>query len=141
MRPERNGGLNVETRDDGSQAKAPDGARLTFTTIVDQRRQQRLQRPHIAQVAQTGHRRLPLIAYNFGFILFFVSKVNYAYGTHDVIFTQSYGRYALALFPLTIMIADGLRSMTPILRVIGVALLVLGIIAFSALYVLALTGP
>jgi hypothetical protein len=87
------------------------------------------------------HRRLPLVAYNFGFILFFVSKVNYFYGTSNVMFTQSFGRYALALFPLCFLVADGLRSTTPIPRVLGVALLVFGIVGFSALYVLALTGP
>lgn len=87
------------------------------------------------------HRRLPLIAYNFGFILFFVSKVNWHYGTSDVEFTQSFGRYALALFPLTFLVADALRSTTPIWRVLGVALLLLGVAGFSALFVLALTGP
>ena len=89
----------------------------------------------------TRHRRLPLIAYNFGFILVFVSKVNYFYGTHDVTFSQSMGRYTLALFPLAFLVADGLRSTTSLVRVIGVALLVLGVVVFSALYVLALTGP
>jgi Gpi18-like mannosyltransferase len=89
----------------------------------------------------TRHRRLPLMAYNFGFILVFVSKVNYLYGTHEVTFSQSMGRYTLALFPLTFLIADGLRSTTPLVRVISVAILVLGVVAFSALYVLALTGP
>ena len=87
------------------------------------------------------HRRLPLIAYNFGFILVFVSKVNYFYGTHDVTFSQSMGRYTLALFPLTFLVADGLRSTTPLMRVIGVAILVMGVVGFSALYLLALTGP
>ena len=89
----------------------------------------------------TRHRRLPLIAYNFGFILVFVSKVNYFYGTHDVMFTQSMGRYSLILFPLTFLVADGLRNTTPILRMLAVAILVLGVVALSALYVLALTGP
>ncbi|MBI1256131.1 MAG: hypothetical protein GC204_01550 [Chloroflexi bacterium] len=87
------------------------------------------------------HRRLPLIAYNFGFILVFVSKVNYFYGTHEVTFSQSLGRYTLALFPLAFLVADGLRTTTPILRVLGVTILVLGLAVLSALYVLALTGP
>lgn len=87
------------------------------------------------------HRRLPLVATNFGFILLFVSRINYFYGTNEVMYTQSFGRYLLVLFPLWFLVADGLRSTTPILRVLGVALLVLGIVAFSALYVLALTGP
>ncbi len=87
------------------------------------------------------HRRLPLIAYTFGFILLFVSRINYFYGTHEVTFTQSFGRYSLCFFPLIILIADGLRSAAPFIRVVGVALLVAGIVIFSALYVLALTGP
>ncbi|MEP7293711.1 MAG: mannosyltransferase family protein, partial [Chloroflexota bacterium] len=87
------------------------------------------------------HRRLPLVAYNFSFILLFASRINYFYGTHEVMYTQSFGRYALVLFPLTFLVADGLRSTTPLVRVIGVAVLVLGIVAFSALYVLALIGP
>ena len=87
------------------------------------------------------HRRLPLIAYNFGFILLFVSRINYFYGTHDVMFTQSFGRYALMLFPLIIFAAAALRSGKPLIRVIGAAVLLLGFVGFSALYVLALTGP
>ncbi|MFN8452804.1 MAG: hypothetical protein U0521_30390, partial [Anaerolineae bacterium] len=87
------------------------------------------------------HRRLPLVAYNFGFILLFASRINYFYGTHDVMFTQSFGRYSLALFPLTFLVADGLRSTTPLLRVLGVGALLIGIIVLSALYVLALSGP
>lgn len=87
------------------------------------------------------HRRLPLIAYTFGFILLFVSRINYFYGTHEVTFTQSFGRYSLCFFPLIILIADGLRCAAPFIRVVGVALLVAGIVIFSALYVLALTGP
>ncbi len=87
------------------------------------------------------HRRLPLIGYNFAFILLFASRINYYYGTHDVMFTQSFGRYTLVLFPLTVMVADGIRSTTPLIRVIAVALLLLGFFCFSAFYLLALTGP
>ncbi|MCC6802846.1 MAG: hypothetical protein IT319_08175 [Anaerolineae bacterium] len=87
------------------------------------------------------HRRLPLVAYNFGFILFFVGKVNYYYGTDDVYYTQSFGRYALALFPLTFLVADGLRSTAPLIRIAGVGVLLLGIVGMSALFVLALAGP
>ena len=87
------------------------------------------------------HRRLPLIGYTFGFILLFVSRINYYYGTHDVMFTQSFGRYTLTLFPLTVLVADGIRSTTPLVRVIAVALLLLGFFIFSAFYLLALTGP
>ncbi len=87
------------------------------------------------------HRRLPLVAYTFGYMLVFVSKVNYFYGTHNVMFTQSLGRYTLVLFPLTFLIADGLLHARPIVRLLGVAVLVMGVLIFSALYVLALTGP
>jgi len=51
------------------------------------------------------------------------------------------GRYSLALFPLTFLVADGLRNAKPIIRLLGMAILLMGIVAFSALYVLALTGP
>ncbi len=87
------------------------------------------------------HRRLPLIGYTFSFILLFVSRINYYYGTHDVMFTQSFGRYTLTLFPLTVLVADGIRSTTPLIRVIVMALLLLGFFSFSAFYLLALTGP
>lgn len=87
------------------------------------------------------HRRLPLVAYNFSFILLFASRINYFYGTHDVMFTQSFGRYALALFPLTFLVADGLRGTTPVIRVLGVGMLLLGQVGLSALFVLALSGP
>ena len=71
----------------------------------------------------------------------FVSKVNFVYGTNEVYFTQSFGRYTLVLFPLTVMVADGIRSTTPLIRVMAVALLLLGFFCFSAFYLLALTGP
>lgn len=87
------------------------------------------------------HRRLPLVAYAFGYLLVFVSKVNYFYGTHTVMFTQSLGRYSLVLFPLTFLIADGLLHARPLVRLLGVAALTLALVALSALYVLALTGP
>jgi hypothetical protein len=87
------------------------------------------------------HRRLPLVAYNFGFILLFVSRINYFYGTQDVMFTQSFGRYSLILFPLIVFAADALRGAKPILRIVGIGVLLLGFVSFSALYVLALTGP
>ena len=73
--------------------------------------------------------------------MLFASRINYYYGTHEVIFTQSFGRYTLVLFPLTIMVADGIRSTTPLVRVMAVALLLLGFFIFSAFYLLALTGP
>ncbi len=94
-----------------------------------------------ALLAFPRHRRLPLIAYTFGYILLFVSRINYYYGTHDVTFTQSFGRYTLALFPLTVLVADGIRSTTPLVRVLAVALLMLGFVSFSVFYLLALTGP
>jgi hypothetical protein len=94
-----------------------------------------------AAFAFPRHRRPTMVAYRFAFILFFLSKVNYAYGTRDEIFTQSFARYSLTLFTLVFLVADGLRSARPLVRVVGVALLVAGVAVFSALYVLALTGP
>lgn len=87
------------------------------------------------------HRRLPLVFYNFAFILIFVTQINYVYGTQQIMGTQSIGRYTLALFPLTFLIGDGLLHARPIIRILGVGSLCFGVLAFSALYVLALSGP
>ena len=88
-----------------------------------------------------AHRRLPLVAYSFGFILLFASRINYVYGTDEVAFTQSFGRYALTLFPLTFLVADGLRAASPLIRILGIAVLLIAALTFSALYVLGLTSP
>ncbi len=55
------------------------------------------------------YRRLPVLAYSFGYALVFAAKLNYLHGTTVVFGTQSYSRYTLTLFPLTIFIADRLR--------------------------------
>ncbi len=86
-------------------------------------------------------RRLPLVFYNFAFILVFVTQINYAYGTQEISGTQSIGRYSLALFPQVYLVADGLIQAKPVLRVIGVCILCFGVLAFSGLYVMALSGP
>jgi hypothetical protein len=87
------------------------------------------------------HRRLPLVAYTWSFILLFVSRINYFWGTNEVMFTQSFARYGLALFPLTVLIADGMRHTTFWGRILIVLVLGFGLVAFSGLYVFALTGP
>jgi hypothetical protein len=56
-------------------------------------------------------------------------------------FTQSFARYGLALFPLTVLIADGMRHTTFWGRILIVLVLGFGLVAFSGLYVFALTGP
>ncbi|MDZ4763768.1 MAG: mannosyltransferase family protein [Chloroflexota bacterium] len=87
------------------------------------------------------HRRAPLIAYNVVFWLFFFTKLNYQWGTTDPYFAQSFGRYTLVLFPLTALIADGLRSGGFWVRIGGVAVLLLALAGLAALFPLALVGP
>lgn len=87
------------------------------------------------------HRRLPLIGYTVAIYLFTLLKVNYQWGTNEVSFTQSIARYGLVLFPLTVLIADGLRALPKWGRIGAFALLGFGALGLSALYVLALTGP
>jgi Gpi18-like mannosyltransferase len=94
-----------------------------------------------ATLAFKKQRRLPLLVYTFGYLLIFISKLNWRWGTNEVIFTQSFARYCLALFPLTVMIADGLRHARFWGRLLIVFTLGFGLVAFSGLYVFALTGP
>jgi hypothetical protein len=87
------------------------------------------------------HRRLPLLAYTFGFWLVFTTKMNWMWGTDVVYYSQSFSRYTLVLFPLAVLLADALRNGTFWGRIIGVGALLLLLLGFSAAYVLALTGP
>lgn len=86
------------------------------------------------------HRRLPLIAYTFGYALLFAGKINYIWGTDIVINTQSYGRYALTLFPLVIFGADRLIHLTKWWRLLLVVLMFMLLLFFSGLHALGV-GP
>lgn len=84
-------------------------------------------------------RRLPLLVYTLVSILLFISRINWAWGDHEqVLYTQSFGRYALTLFPFTIWLADWLRHATPRMRLVYITLSGLGLLILSAL--LALGG-
>lgn len=87
------------------------------------------------------HRRVPLLFYTWSFVLLFVSRINYFWGTNEVMFTQSFARYSLALFPLTVLAADMLRHAGFWGRILMVLTLLAGLALFSGLYVFALTGP
>lgn len=93
------------------------------------------------------HRIWPLVAYDAFYYLTFLSKVNWAFGGQDVVlYSISVGRYSLALFPLTVYLADvyrrgqGRRGWQRIaaraLPVISVA----GLLIFSAAHALGY-GP
>lgn len=88
------------------------------------------------------HRRLPLIAFTALHLLVYVSKINWVWGTTDqVLYSQSFARYSLVLFPLVILLADGARRLPRLAQValgtISGALLLLA----SALFTVALIGP
>jgi hypothetical protein len=88
------------------------------------------------------HRRLPLLAYTFGFILVFVTKMNWAWGdTSQITYTQSFARYSLALFPLTVPIADKLRGASRRVQIAVMGLSVCGLLFFSALFTLGGGSP
>ncbi len=87
------------------------------------------------------HRRPALIFYVVANLAFQITKINYDWGTNMVMYSQSVARYALLLFPLTILIADGFKSTTKWGRISGVLVLLFGGLTLSAGYVLALTGP
>ncbi len=88
------------------------------------------------------HRRLPMVAYTWTYLLLFLGKVNFAHGTQEVTHSQSFGRYALALFPLTIMVADWLnQSRSAQVRFVYVVGASVVLLVFSARLVLYLIGP
>jgi hypothetical protein len=95
----------------------------------------------VAMIFFKKHRRLALLAYTFGYLLVFGSKMNWQWGSDVVTYTQSFARYAVVLFPLAVLIADGLRHSGFLARVIGVGLLLISVLGFSGLHVLALAGP
>jgi|FLYN01.1.fsa_nt_gi hypothetical protein len=86
------------------------------------------------------HRQLPLLAYTWGSIFIFVTKVNWGWGTQEAFFTQSFGRYTLALFPLTVLAADGVRRLTGRKQALVITVLSSGLAFFSALHALGI-GP
>ncbi len=92
------------------------------------------------QVRYALHRKLPLLVYTWGSVLIFVTKINWGWGTQEVFFTQSFARYALALFPLTVLAADGIRHAPRWIRILTLALLAFGMAFFSALHALGV-GP
>ncbi len=86
-------------------------------------------------------RRWPLIAYCGGYLLVFVSKLNYPWGTHtELLGTQSMARYTLALFPLIILLADLIWHWPKPVRLLTIAASITGLLVFSAQFALG-GGP
>ena len=86
--------------------------------------------------------QLPLVGYTWLHLLLFLGKINRDHFTSEITYTQSFGRYALILFPLTLLVADWLRR-RPSTRArfwCLVALLAI-LLVFSARHVLYLIGP
>jgi hypothetical protein len=92
-------------------------------------------------IRRNGKRHLALTLYTVGFFALFASKMNYQYGTDIVTNTQSFGRYTLILFPITLMITDWLRNRGKWTRLISLSLLLLTTLALSARHVLGILGP
>ena len=57
------------------------------------------------------HRRLSAIVYCVASYLVFISKINWRFGTQEVLYSISVARYALTLFPLTVLLADLYRRL------------------------------
>lgn len=86
--------------------------------------------------------QLPLVGYTWLHLLLFLSKINRDHFTFEITNTQSFGRYALILFPLTLLVADWLRRRPSArARFLGLAALSAILLVFSARYVLYLIGP
>ncbi|MCK6577427.1 MAG: hypothetical protein L6Q98_04905 [Anaerolineae bacterium] len=88
------------------------------------------------------HRRLPLIAFTLGHLLVYVSKINWVWGTTDQpLYSQSFARYAVVLFPLILLIADGARRLPALPRIALGAVSGLLLLFAGALFTVALVGP
>jgi hypothetical protein len=86
-------------------------------------------------------RQWHLIAFCAGYLLVFVSKLNYPWGSYDTLLgTQSMARYTLTLFPLTILVTDGLWRLPKFARLLVMVASLLGLLAFSAQFALG-GGP
>jgi hypothetical protein len=92
-------------------------------------------------LARTRLNNLPLTAYTILHLAVFLTPINYQYDTNIVSYTQSIGRYCLALFPLTILLAQALQRSGRRLRLLGFAVLILMALMLSARHVLGLLGP
>lgn len=83
------------------------------------------------------HRRLALIIYTVGHVLIFVTRINWEWGTHsNPSATQSFARYTLALFPLMILIADGVSRLPRLAQYAYWIASFCGLLIFSALALL-----
>ncbi|MBN1313191.1 MAG: hypothetical protein JXB30_17415 [Anaerolineae bacterium] len=94
----------------------------------------------VLQIGCSHHRRLALVAYAVGFSLLFICRINWEYGTNNIIATISFGRYSLSLFPLTILAADKLRNLSHWNRLLLISLLIFALLIYSAQHVLGI-GP
>ncbi|MDX2140163.1 MAG: mannosyltransferase family protein [Chloroflexota bacterium] len=86
-------------------------------------------------------RRFPMLIYTIAFMIIFLMPINWQYGTDVVTQTQSFARYALTLFPLTIMVADAMRNGERWTRLAGAGILLVLALGLSARHVVGLLGP
>lgn len=92
-------------------------------------------------IREKRFRRGWLIAFCAGYLLVFVSKLNYPWGEYtELLGTQSMARYTLTLFPFTILLADYLGRAPKHLRMLCFILSALGLLVFSAQFAMG-GGP
>jgi hypothetical protein len=87
------------------------------------------------------HRRIALLAYNFGYLAVFVSKINWRFGTNEPTTAQSLARYCVILFPLAIFLADYLRHSRGIGRFVMLLCLILLLGLYSGMFIFGMTNP
>jgi hypothetical protein len=86
-------------------------------------------------------RHLTLTIYTIAYVLVFLTPINYQYGTDVVTNTQSFARYTLILFPITLLVADWLRHRGKWIRMLAVVVLLLTTLGLSARHVMGILGP
>lgn len=88
------------------------------------------------------HRRLPMVLYVWVYLLLFFTKVNWTKDTDIITSSQSVARYALALFPLTVVFSDRVMlRLPPRSRAWALLGLFTLLLITSARHVLYFAGP
>jgi hypothetical protein len=70
----------------------------------------------VLMLRDARHRRPMLLVYTASTVLVIFSKVNFRYGTDELLYTQSFARYALVLWPVHVFLADRIRASRPVVR-------------------------
>jgi hypothetical protein len=90
-------------------------------------------------IIKKEHRKIAFIVYTLTYLALLVTPISFSLIDSDLAITNSIGRYCLALFPLTILLADMLRHAPQTLKITGAGGLGLVLLMLTALNTIGLT--